>query len=109
MQAFSAQSAQPGTPVRFRVCGERPWRLGETVEVRGSELMFLCDTPLELRVEVEVSLSARMQAMGGDSAMNLICTGRVLRRFLANWPEVRSALVVSLESCRIVTEGADAA
>ncbi len=108
MQVFSAQSAQPGTPIRFRVRGERQWRAGETVELRGSELMFLCDTPLELHVEVEVSLSAKMQAIAGESGVNLICSGRVLRRFLANWPEVRSALVVSLESCRIV-EGADAA
>ncbi len=103
-----ALSGRSGMPIRYRIAGEQHWRAGETVELNGSELMFLCDVPLELHDDVEVILQTKVQGMGRDSAMKLLCTGRVLRRFLANWPEVRLALVVGLNICQIATGPGDA-
>jgi hypothetical protein len=33
-----------------------------------------------------------------------LCAGRVVRRFLANWPELRSAVVVNLSICQVEPE-----
>ena len=93
-----------GTSLRYRIAGERPWTIGDTVELNGSELMFLCDAPLELDAEVEVVLPAKVEVMGRESPLKLLCAGRVIRRFLANWPELRSAAVVNLSICQVVEE-----
>jgi hypothetical protein len=107
MQGQYRQSAAFGAPVRYRVLGEARWRTGESVEIDGLELMFLSDTPLELHDAVEVVLPAKVQGMGRELPLKLLCLGRVVRRFLANWPDLRPALVVGICSCQIVDEVGD--
>ncbi len=93
-----------GTPVRYRQLGETRWRAGEAVEFERSELTFLCDTPLELHAAIEILLPASVQVMGGDAPLLLLCLGRVVRRLLANWPELRSTLVVGISTCQIASD-----
>jgi hypothetical protein len=107
MQSTCGQGAPFGSPMRYRMLGEIRWRAGETVEIAGLELMFLSDTPLELHAAVEVVLPATVQGMGRELPLKLLCLGRVVRRFLANWPDLRSALVVGISSCQIVPEAGD--
>ncbi len=111
MQALSGRNVPFGTPIRYRGFPQEPWRAGEMFEVKGADLMFLCDTPLELYAEVEIMLPAKVQTMEREASLNLLCSGRVVRRLLANWPEVRSALVVRITICHIAPEnsGANAA
>lgn len=107
MPAQHGQSAPFGAPVRYRMLGEMRWRTGETVEINGLELMFLSDAPLELHAAVEVVLPAKVQGMGRGMQLKLLCLGRVVRRLLANWPDLRPALVVEISSCEIVPEAGD--
>jgi hypothetical protein len=93
-----------GTPLRYRIAGESPWSIGDTVELNGPELMFLAEAPLELNADIELVLPAKVQVVGHESPLKLLCAGRVVRRFLANWPELRSAVVVSLSICQVEPE-----
>src|SRR5512141_3274838 len=106
MQALHGQGVPIGTPIRYRSPAEGPWRAGETVKIDHSELTFLGDTPLELQADVEVILPAGVQVTGRESSLHLLCSGRVVRRFLANWPDLRSALVVRISRCRIAPDPA---
>lgn len=103
MQVRHDQRVPFGTAIRYRTIGGR-WHAGEAVEIRDSELMFLCNVPLEMRTELEIILPAKVQVIGSEAALSLLCAGRVVRRFLANWPDLRSALVVSISGCRILSE-----
>jgi hypothetical protein len=107
IQARRGHGLPFGTAIRYRAIGGR-WHAGEAAEIRNSELMFLCNTPFELHSEVEVILPAKVQVMASESAVNLLCSGRIVRRFLANWPELRSAMVVSISHCQIESEPGDA-
>jgi hypothetical protein len=107
MQAQYGQAPRFGAPVRYRMLGEMSWRTGETVKLDGLELMFLSETPLELRAAVEVVLPAKVQGMERGMQLKLLCLGRVVQRFLANWPDLRPALVVEISSCQIVPEADD--
>ena len=107
MQATYGQGAPIVAPILYRALGETRWRAGEAVELDGLELMFLGDTPLELHAAVEVVLPAKVQGMGRGMPLKLLCLGRVVRRFLANWPDLRSALVVDISGCEIVPEADD--
>jgi hypothetical protein len=107
MQAQYGQGAPFGAPVRYRILGEMRWRTGETVEIDGLELMFLSETPLELHAAVEVILPAKVQGRDRQLPLKLLCLGRVVGRFLANWPDLRPALVVEITSCQIVPEADD--
>ncbi len=101
MQALSNEQVKFGTPVRYRPLSGGSWLTGETVEVNGPELTFFCDAPLELDTKVEVVLPAKVQAIAHETSINLLCTAQVIRRFLANWPDVRPALAISISSCQI--------
>jgi hypothetical protein len=100
MLVRSCQGVPGGTQIRYRSTGGC-WYAGETVEIRESELTLLCDQPLEVGVEVELLLPSKVQGKGREWPLRLQCAGRVVRRVLANWPELRCLLVVSLSHGRI--------
>ena len=106
MKALYGLGIPFGTPIRYRIAGESPWSIGDTIELKGSELMFLCEAPLDLNADVEIVLPAKVQVMGYESPLKLLWAGRVVRRFLANWPELRSAVVVNLSICQVAPEPA---
>ncbi len=93
-----------GATMRYRTLGDGPWRAGEIVEIARAELMFFCEAALEVNADVEVLLPATVQVMGHGSLLPLLCAGRVVRRFLVNWPEIRPAVVVRIAESRIACE-----
>lgn len=101
VQALQDRGVLFGAAMRYRALGEQRWRPAEAVQFDGPELVFLCDVPYELNVDVEVLLPARVQVVGYDSPLVLLCRGQVTRRVLANWPELRSALVVNIAESRL--------
>jgi hypothetical protein len=109
MQALYGESLPFGTPIRYRIAVVGRWQAGEAVEFERAELTFLCDAPLELHAAVEVVLPTKVQVMGRESPLNLLCSGTVVSRVLANWPELRSALVVGIRACQIAPVEAFAA
>jgi hypothetical protein len=90
--------------------GEVRWHTAEIVEIDGLELKFLSDAPLELQAAVEVLVPAKVQGMGRRMPIKLLCLGRVVRRFLVNWPDLRPAAVIGISNCEILPEadGGDA-
>lgn len=101
MQAPTIDRANFGAPVRYRPVPGEKWLTGEIVEIKGLDLMFVCDAPLELHTELEIVLPAKVQAMACELSLNLCCTARVTRRILVNWPDSRPALVISIINSRI--------
>ena len=95
------QTVPWGTHIRYRAAGGQ-WHAGESLEIRDSELTLLCDTPLELQADVDLLLPAKVHVKGRELPLSLLCKGRVVRRVLANWPELRCALVIGISSCQIV-------
>lgn len=104
MQALQDRGVLFGAAMRYRAMGEQRWRAGEAVQIDRAELVFLCDTAFEVNVGVEMLLPARVQVMGSESPLTLFCSGQVVRRVLANWPDVRSALVVNIAESRLACE-----
>lgn len=104
MQVLQDRGVVFGTSIRYRALGEQRWRAGEAVQIDPSELAFLCDAAFEVNVDVEILLPTRVQVMGQEAPLTLLCAGPVARRLLANWPEVRSMLVISIAESRIASE-----
>lgn len=104
MQALQDRGVLFGAAMRYRARRETRWHAGETVEISPTQLLFLCDVALEVNVEIEILLPAKVQIMGRESPLTLWCAGRVDRRLLANWPDVRSLLMVSIAESRIACE-----
>ncbi len=96
-----------GAAMRYRAVGEERWREGEAVQIEHWELVFLCNEPFAVNVDVEILLFTKPEVTD-DSPLPVVCTGRVVRRVLANWPEVRAALVVSIRTSWIGCEQAKA-
>jgi hypothetical protein len=96
------QRARLASPIRYRRKTEGQWHSGETVDISGSGLLFLSEAPLELGTEVEVILRVKPEAAGNDQLLELVCQGRVVRRVLANWPEVRPATAIKVFHCQMV-------
>ncbi|MBZ5567525.1 MAG: hypothetical protein LAN64_06700 [Acidobacteriia bacterium] len=103
MLVQARQGVPFGTHIRYRTAGGE-WYAGETVDIRDSELKLLCDEPLELHADVDILLPSKVQVKGRELPLNLLCTGRVVGRVLANWPDLRCALVVSISGCQIWSE-----
>lgn len=89
------------SPVRYRRIADPEWHFGSTIDVSGSGLLFLCDTPLEVGTEVEVFLPAMAQQVGSIFLLNLVYAGRVVRRVSAQWPDGRPAIAVEVSHCHI--------
>jgi hypothetical protein len=104
MHALQDRGVLFGAAMRYRAVGEQRWRAGETIQIDSSELVFLCDAPFEVNVDVEILLPTKVQVMRRESPLTLLCTGKVVRRVLANWPDLGSALAVSIEESRIACE-----
>ncbi len=104
-QALQNRGVSFGAAMRYRALGQVRWHAAEAVQINGRELVFLCEAPFELHVEVEVLLPTKVQVMGREALLTLLGTGQVVRRVLANWPDLRSALVVSIAKFRIPREG----
>jgi len=96
-----AQRVRFRSPIRYRWIAESEWHFGDTVDISGSGLLFLCETPLEVGTEVEVILPAKAQQAGNVLLLNLTYRGRVVRRVLANWPDVRPAVAIRISHCQI--------
>ena len=72
-------------PMRYRREGEESWRLGETINISESGLLFSSDELLEVDDRVEVTFQT-------SGAPLLHCSTRqivVVRRVLSTWPETR--------------------
>lgn len=93
-------------PIRYRPAGEPQWLFGETINISGTGLLFLCEAPLELhtQVEVEVVLRAKARPAGSELRLRLIYRGRVIRRVLANWPDLRPTAAIRISHCEIVPD-----
>ena len=100
MLVQTRQGIPCGTHIRCRAAGGA-WYAGETVEIRDSELTLMCDAPLELQADVDIFLSSKLPVQGRELPLNLLCTGRVVHRVLANWPDLRCELVVGISGCQI--------
>jgi hypothetical protein len=96
-----AQRARLASPIRYRRKTEGQWHSGETVDISGSGLLFLSEAPLELGTELEVLLRVKPEA-AENHLLELVCQGRVVRRVLANWPEVRPATAIRIFHCQVV-------
>ena len=107
MQALQQRRVLFDATIRYRPVGEAKWRTGEAVEIDRSELTFLSETALELGAEIEILLPVKVHVLRGESPLTLLCAGRVVRRALANWPELRSTLMVSLATCEVASEAVE--
>lgn len=72
-------------PLRYRLEGHEEWRLGETVNVSESGLLFSSNELLEVDAKVEITF----QTMGTPLLQSSTRQASVVRRVLSNWPETR--------------------
>jgi hypothetical protein len=98
------QRARLASPIRYRRKTEGQWHSGETVDISGSGLLFLAQAPLELGTEVEVILRVKPEGAENHLLLQLVLQGKVVRRVLANWPEVRPATALRVFHCQVVPQ-----
>ena len=72
-------------PLRYRLEGQDPWCLGETVNMSESGLLFSSNEALEIGVRVQITF----QSSGNPLLKSSTRAARVVRRVLSNWPETR--------------------
>ena len=72
-------------PLRYRLGGQEDWRLGETLNISESGLLFSSNEMLEVDANLEITF----QTMGIPLLQSSTRQALVVRRMLSNWPETR--------------------
>ena len=72
-------------PIRYRREGEEDWRLGETVNISQSGLLFSSNEMLEINARIEITFQTSGSPLLQSSTRHV----QVVRRVLSNWPETR--------------------
>lgn len=85
----------PQITFRFRLLDSNTWFDGLVEELSEESISFLADLPLEIGAELEVALPVAALAQNGIELASLYV--RVVRRVLARWPDLRTA--VTAEFC----------
>lgn len=68
-----------GLPVQFRPVGASEWIEGTSRDISRSGLLFRSEHPVPLGTELEVII-AMPRELTGSRAVQVICTGRVVRQ-----------------------------
>jgi hypothetical protein len=72
-------------PLRYRREGDESWRLGETINISESGLLFSSDEMLEVEDRVEITFQTSGAPLLQSSTRQTV----VVRRVLSTWPETR--------------------
>lgn len=72
-------------PMRYRREGEEAWRLGETMNISQSGLLFSSDEVLEVDERLEITFQTSGAPLLQSSTRQTV----IVRRVLSTWPETR--------------------
>jgi hypothetical protein len=72
-------------PMRYRPEGEETWRVGETINISESGLLFSSDEVLEVEDRLEITFQTSGAPLLHSSTRQTV----VVRRVLSTWPETR--------------------
>jgi len=72
-------------PLRYRREGQETWRLGETINISESGLLFCSDEVLEVDDRLEITFQTSGAPLLHSSTRQTV----IVRRVLSTWPETR--------------------
>lgn len=95
LPSFRARRFNLHLPLRYRLLGEKGWRIGTTENISRSGLLFRAQDLLQPSAQLEISLVLPAE-IAGLSATEVVCRGEIVRSMGAQAPGVNPALAAKI-------------
>ncbi len=87
-------------PVRYRESGGSGWSEGTTINISSSGVLFWAAKSLQAKTAIEMQILFPAEVTG-TTAVNITCSGRVVRTLSVLPPESRSAMAAAILHFRL--------